>query len=115
MEKYYGDYEAKVILQLKVMDFAFFVTVGFQFALASQNLERFMSWIGKWYDSLIKVFYTNMKLDKEDLVSEVMKKKIKIKPDDWIHVTNLKYEGHKFDVTNILNISTLTGIMIFLK
>jgi len=42
-----------------------------------------------------------MKLLDKGLVNAILKKNIKIKLDDWVHVSNMKYEGHKFGVTNI--------------
>jgi len=61
-----------------------------------------MSWKGQYYDDSVNVFYTNLKLlDTGDLVTEVLKKKIWIAPDDWINVVNLKNEGRKFDLSAI--------------
>ena len=53
-----------------------------------------MSLRGHYYDDLIKLFYTNLKLlDKKDLIIKVLKNKIRITLDNWINVANLKYEG----------------------
>jgi len=41
--------------------------------------------------------FTQISLLIVDLVTKLLKKKIKIKLDDWVHVMNLKYETHKFN------------------
>ena len=62
MKKKLGDYENKVIIQSKVMDFSFFVMVGFSFPehLTFSTLAIFFSWRGDYYNDLVKIFYTNL-------------------------------------------------------
>ena len=45
-----------------------------------------------YYVDLIKVFYSNLKISVNGyLLSEVNKKKIKLKPDDWFNIAHLMY------------------------
>ncbi|BAT75180.1 hypothetical protein VIGAN_01300300, partial [Vigna angularis var. angularis] len=55
-----------------------------------------------YYPDLIKVFYSNLKISGNGyLLSEVNKRRIRLKPADWLNVAKMKYEGQKLCFSNI--------------
>ena len=59
---------------------------------------------------LVKVFYTNLTFEKENVASHVKGVDIKITPVMWIVVTGLKYSGAKVGKGNISAIAILCKV-----
>ena len=81
-------------MEPKIMNFQSFETSGLYFHhhLTFQGISDFVSMNCPYYVDLIKVFYSNLKIYVNGyLLSEVNKKKIKLKPDDWFNITHLMY------------------------
>ncbi|KAL2330278.1 hypothetical protein Fmac_017859 [Flemingia macrophylla] len=94
----------RVVLAPKLMDFPYFASSGLYFHhhLEFQGLKHFVAISSSYFEDLIKVFYSNLRVSQAGyLYSEVNKTKIKMKPADWLIVAGLKYEGHKFSFTNM--------------
>jgi len=56
---------------------------------------------GNTYPDLVKVFYTNLHIDGENLCSHVKGVDMEINPDVWTAITGLKYVGLKINKGNI--------------
>ncbi|QCE00247.1 hypothetical protein DEO72_LG7g1535 [Vigna unguiculata] len=66
------------------------------------GLVDFVAMDRPFYPDLIKFFYSNLRISANGyLQSEVNKKRIKLKPDDWYNIAHLKYEGRKISFTGI--------------
>ena len=88
----------------KVMNLPWFRKEGFQFQnhLVFQQLLTFVTLQHAYYDDLIKVFYSNLKMTTDgNLQSEVSDKKIIISPSDWMPLAHLQYEGLEVSYLNI--------------
>jgi len=86
------------------MNYDSFTTSGLYFHhhLVYQGLADFVSLDGPFYLDLIKVFYSNLRISGNGyLLSEVNKRRIKLKPDDWFNICHLKYEGRTVSFTDI--------------
>ncbi|KAL2339779.1 hypothetical protein Fmac_007719 [Flemingia macrophylla] len=94
----------RVVLAPKLMEFPYFASSGLYFHhhLEFQGLKHFVAISSSYFEDLIKVFYSNLRVFQVGyLYSEVNKTKIKMKPADWLIVAGLKYEGHKLSFTNM--------------
>ncbi|KAL2341132.1 hypothetical protein Fmac_009072 [Flemingia macrophylla] len=94
----------RVVLAPKLMDFPYFASSGLYFHhhLEFQGSKHFVAMSSSYFEDLIKVFYSNLRVSEAGyLYSEVNKTKIKMKPADWLIVPGLKYEGHKLSFTNM--------------
>ncbi|KAL2334548.1 hypothetical protein Fmac_015761 [Flemingia macrophylla] len=94
----------RVVLAPKLMDFTYFASSGLYFHhhLEFQGLKHFVAMSSSYFEDLIKVFYSNLRVSEAGyLYSEVNKTKIKMKPADWLIVAGFKYEGHKLSFTNM--------------
>jgi len=69
--------------------------------LKQQQLKRFLKILGNTYPDLVKVFYTNLHIDRENLCLHVKGVDMEITPDVWIAVTGLKYVGLRINKGNI--------------
>ena len=86
------------------MNYDSLTTSGFYFHhhLVYQGLVDFVSLDRPFYPDLIKVFYSNLRIFGNGyLLSEVNRRKIKLKPDDWFNICHLKYEGRTVSFTDI--------------
>jgi len=61
--------------------------------LKEQLLKRFLEMKGNIYSDLIRVFYTNLKFEGNNLVSHVKGVDMEITHEVWAAVTGLKYAG----------------------
>ena len=69
--------------------------------LKEQQLKRFLEMSGNIYPDLVKVFYTNLHIDGENLCSHVKSVDMEITPDVWTAVIGLKYAGLRIKKWNI--------------
>ncbi|KAJ1381273.1 hypothetical protein SESBI_45304 [Sesbania bispinosa] len=95
--------KARPIVEPRFMDLDFFYSNGFEFPnlIEYQGLKHFVSIECKYLVELVKIFYSNLTIASEDLLSEVKNVKIRVRPSDWLAIAGLKYEGEKFDTTKI--------------
>ena len=70
-------------------------------ALKEQQLIRFIEMSWNTYPNLVKVFYTNLYIDGENLCSHVKGVDMEITLDVWTFVTGLKYVGLRINKGNI--------------
>jgi len=68
---------------------------------------------GNVYPDLLKVFYTNLKLDGKNLVSYVKGIKLKISNDVWNSVFGIKYSGWKVGKGNTNEIQEFNKIQYY--
>ncbi|WVY92080.1 hypothetical protein V8G54_037594 [Vigna mungo] len=104
MENYAADFYTRNIVVPKIMNFKSFVGSGlfFQHHLIFQGVVEFLTLQAPFYPDLIKVFYSNLKISGNGyLISEVHKRRIKLKPADWLKIVNMKYEGQKLCYSTI--------------
>nr|KYP65968.1 hypothetical protein KK1_012246 [Cajanus cajan] len=104
MIKYGKEFYHRIVLHPKVMDFSYFATSGLYFHhhIEYQGLQHFVALKCDFFEDLIKVFYSNLRVSEAGfLYSDVNKTKIKIKPSDWLTLAGLKYQGHKLAFPNI--------------
>jgi len=86
------------------MNYDSFTTFGLYFHhhLIYQGLIDFVSLDRPFYPGLIKVFYSNLRISGNGyLLSEVNRRKIKLKHDDLFNICHLKYEGRTVSFTDI--------------
>ena len=69
--------------------------------LKEQLLKRFLEMKGNIYSDLIRVFYTNLKFEGNNLVSHVKGVDMEITHDVWAVVIGLKYVGLRINKGNI--------------
>jgi len=61
------------------------------------KLKKFLELSGYIYPNLVKVFYTNLTIDGENMNSHVKGVDIEITPKVWFAVTGLRYEGQRIE------------------
>ena len=69
--------------------------------IKDQLLRRLLELKGNIYPDLIRVFYTNLKFEGNNLVSHVKGVDMEITHDVWAAVTGLKYVGLRINKGNI--------------
>jgi len=69
--------------------------------LKDQSLRRFLDMKGNIYPDLIRVFYTNLKFEGNNLVSHVKGVDMEITYDVWTVVAGLKYVGLRINKGNL--------------
>jgi len=69
--------------------------------LKDQLLRRFLEMKGNIYPDLIRLFYTNLKFEGNNLVSHVKGVDMKITHDVWAAVTGLKYASLRINRGNL--------------
>jgi len=69
--------------------------------LKDQSLRKFLEMKGNIYPDLIRVFYTNLKFEGNNLVSHVKGVDMEITYDVWIAVAGLKYAGLRINKGNL--------------
>jgi len=62
-----------------------------------QKLKKFLELSGCIYPDLVKVFYTNLTIDGENMNSHVKGVDIEITPKVWFAVAGLRYEGQQIE------------------
>ena len=80
------------ILSSKAMYFSFFVAPGFQFQnhLNFQGLQHFLRMKFLYYEDLVRVFYTNLKITHiSDLSIEICSNLIHIRQMDWMNILQI--------------------------
>ena len=82
-------------------------------ALKHQKLKQFLELTGNVYPDLVKVFYTNLTLDRKNLVSYVKGIKMKVINDVWNSVAGIKYSGLKVGKGNINGIQEFNKIQYY--
>jgi len=105
MIDYVGQFYTKIVLLVKLMDFLYFARSGLDFHhhLQFQILEQFVYFSTMYYENLIKIFYSNLKVMKvSHLYSEVNKISIKIKYANWLIVVNMNIKDKKLSFLKIL-------------
>lgn len=91
-------FHARPVLPPKVMHTSFFAAPGFEFQnlLNWQGLQPFLGINLPYYEDLIRVFYTNVKITPVGhLVIEICGRMIHIKEMDLITIAHLQYDGLK--------------------
>ncbi|ESW29767.1 hypothetical protein PHAVU_002G097600, partial [Phaseolus vulgaris] len=76
----------------------FFVALGFEFQnfLNSEVLQPFLGMKLPYYEDLVRLFYTNVKITPiGHLAIEICRRRIHINQLDWMNIANLKYDGVK--------------------
>nr|KYP76135.1 hypothetical protein KK1_020360 [Cajanus cajan] len=95
MIKYGKEFYHRTVLHPKVMDFIYFATSGLYFLhhIEYQGLQHFVALKCDFFEDLIKVFYSNLRVSEAGfLYSDVNKTKIKIKPSDWLTLAEILEE-----------------------
>ncbi|KAJ1441983.1 hypothetical protein SESBI_01193 [Sesbania bispinosa] len=103
VESYLEGFLARYLVKPRLMNLDFFHSNGFEFQnlIKYQGLKHFVSIECNYLVELVKVFYYNMTIANEDLLSEVKNVKIRVRASDWLAIAGLKYEGEKFATTKI--------------
>jgi len=94
VERYRFEASTKVINNPKVVSFDWLKSQNLDNVrklLKDQSLRRFLEMKGNIYPDLIRVFYTNLKFEGNNLVSHVKGVDIDITHDVWNAVMGLKY------------------------
>ena len=96
IERYRFETSRKVINNPKVVSFSWLKCqkmYDVRRLLKEQLLKRFLEMKGNIYSDLIRVFYTNLKFEGNNLVSHVKGVDMEITHEVWAAVTGLKYAG----------------------
>jgi len=91
-------FHTKSILPPKVMHTLFFDALGFEFQnlLNWQGLQPFLGINLLYYEDLVRVFYTNVKITPlGHLAIEICGRMIHIKEMDWMNIAHLMYDDLK--------------------
>jgi len=104
IERYRFETSTKVINNPKVVSFDWLKSQkldNVRKLLKDQLLRRFLEMKGNIYPDLIRVFYTNLKFEGNNLVSHVKGVDMKITHDVWTAVASLKYVGLRINKGNL--------------
>ena len=104
IEKYRFETSRKVINNPKVVSFGWLKSQKLDDVrrlLKEQLLKRFLEMKGNIYPNLIRVFYTNLKFEGNNLVSHVKGVDMEITHEVWAAVTGLKYAGLRINKGSI--------------
>jgi len=91
-------FHGRSILSPKAMHSPFFAASGFEFQnlMNFQSLQPFLGIKLPYYEDLVRVFYTNLKITPiGHLAIEICGKRIHINQLDWINIVNMRYNGVK--------------------
>ncbi|ESW06728.1 hypothetical protein PHAVU_010G071400 [Phaseolus vulgaris] len=91
-------FHGRPVISPKAMHSPFFATVGFEFQnlLNFQHLQPFLGMKLPYYEELVRVFYTNLKIPPlGELAIEICGKRIHINQMDWMNIADLRYDGVK--------------------
>ena len=104
IERYRFETSTKVINNPKVVSFDCLKSQkldNVRKLLKDQLWKRFLEMKGNIYPDLIRVFYTNLKFEGNNLVSHVKGVDMEITHDVWAAVTGLKYVGLRINKGNL--------------
>jgi len=104
IERYRFKTSTKVINNPKVVSFDWLKNQkldNVRRLLKDQSLRKFLEMKGNIYPDLIRVFYTNLKFDRNNLVSHVKGVDMEITYDVWTTVAGLKYAGLRIHKGNL--------------
>ena len=96
IERYRFETSTKVINNPKVVCFDWLKSQkldNVRSLLKDESLRKFLEMKGNIYPYLIRVFYTNLKFDGNNLISHVKSVDMEITYDVWTAVAGLKYSG----------------------
>ena len=91
-------FHGRPVLSPKAMHSPFFVALGFEFQnlLHFQGLQAFLRMKLPYYEDLVRVFYTNVKITPTGhLAIEICGKRRHINQLDWMNIVNLRYDSVK--------------------
>ena len=98
MMVFQNHFHGRPVITLKVMHSPFFAARGFEFQklLNFQHLQTFLGMKLPYYEELVRVFYTNLKITPlSELAIEICGKWIHINGMDWMNIVDLRYGGVK--------------------
>ena len=104
IERYRFETSTKVINNPKVVCFYWLKSQkldNVRRLLKDQSLRKFLKMKGNSYQDLIRVFYTNLKFEGNNLVSHVKGVDMEITYDVWAAVAVLNYSGLKINKGNL--------------
>ena len=104
IERYRFETSTKVINNPKVISFDLLKSQkldNVRRLLKDQSLRKFLEMKGNIYPDLIRVFYTNLKFEGNNLVSHVKGVEMEITYDVWTAVAGLKYSGLRINKGNL--------------
>ena len=104
IERYRFETSTKVINNPKVVSFDWLKSQkldNVKRLLKDQSLRKFLEMKGDIYPYLIRVFYTNLKFEGNNLVSHVKGVDMVITYDVWTVVVGLKYYGLRVNKGNL--------------
>jgi len=104
IERYRFETSTKVINIPKVVSFDWLKSQkldNVRKLLKDQLLKIFLEMKGKIYEDLIRVFYTNLKFEGNNLVSHVKGVDMEITHDVWAAITGLKYVVYRINKGNL--------------
>ena len=97
-------FHGRPVISLKAMHSPFFVIPEFEFQnlLNFQHLQPFLGMKLPYYEELVRVFYTNLKITPlGELGIEICGKRIHINEMDWMNIVDLRYGGVKLTLGTI--------------
>ncbi|RDX73073.1 hypothetical protein CR513_47362, partial [Mucuna pruriens] len=102
INRYNNFFSFRKIVIPKVISLNQFENQGFDFPefLKFQGLQSFVEMEGGFYPVLVKVFYSNARLENSKIITEVKKKKIVLDENVWREVAGLKSGGLKVSDLN---------------
>ena len=84
-------------------------------ALKDQKLRRFLEMSGNTFPDLVKVFYTNLLVDGENMYSHVKGVDMKITPTIWFGITRLKYSVLRINKGNTSVVEDFNKIQYYVS
>ena len=116
IEKYCFETSRKVINNPKVVSFDWLKSQkmdNVRRLLKEQLLKRFLEMKGNIYPDLIRVFYTNLKFEGNNLVSHVKGVDMEITHDVWAAVIGLKYARLRINKGNIVVVENFNKVQYY--
>jgi len=104
IERYRFQTSTKVINNPKIVSFDWLKSQkldNVRRLLKDQSLRKFLEMKGNIYPDLIRVFYTNLKFEGNNLVSHVKGVDMEITYDVWTALAGLKYSGLRINQGNL--------------
>ena len=104
IERYRFETSTKVINNPKVVSFDWLKSQkldNVRRLLKDQSLRKFLEMKGNIYPNLVKVFYTNLKFEGNNLVSHVKGVEMEITHEVWTAVAGLKFSGLRINKGNL--------------
>jgi len=81
--------------------------------LTFQKLDKFLKLTGNTYPDLVKVFFTNMWYDEENLYSQVKGIDIAISEDVWLSITGLRNDGVVVSRGNTIELENFNKVQFY--